>query len=253
MPYAKNGDINIYYEVEGEGPPLVLLHGFTQSLEAWRENGYIDGLKNDYQLILLDARGHGRSDKPHTPEAYNWEFRAQDVIVTLNDLNISQTHYFGYSMGSRIGFELARRVPDRMRSLILIAGGARYNPDGVSARIKRMEAGPEAYIAEIEKQIKITPERRAEILANDIEALIACQKAVFIDIDDYLSGMTMPFLLFAGDNDPVYPRMQEVTKILPDATFFSIPGVNHVQSITRSDVVLPHVKEFLARVSKASS
>ena len=70
MPYTKNGDVNIYYEVEGEGPPLVMLHGLTSSLEGWRESGYIDALKDDYQLILMDARGHGKSDKPHDPAMY---------------------------------------------------------------------------------------------------------------------------------------------------------------------------------------
>ena len=69
MPYTNNGDINIYYEVEGHGPPLVLHHGIMGSMENWREAGYVDGLRSDYQIILMDARGHGNRDKPtiHLP------------------------------------------------------------------------------------------------------------------------------------------------------------------------------------------
>ena len=71
MPKVKNGDINIYYEVEGEGPPLVMLHGFAGSLEHWRDFGYVDELKKDYKVVLIDNRGHGKSDKPHDPAMYN--------------------------------------------------------------------------------------------------------------------------------------------------------------------------------------
>ena len=65
MPYTDNGGVRIHYQTEGSGPPLVLQHGFTSSIEGWYEYGYVDVLKRDYQLILIDARGHGASDKPH--------------------------------------------------------------------------------------------------------------------------------------------------------------------------------------------
>jgi pimeloyl-ACP methyl ester carboxylesterase len=64
MPYANNNGVKIYYEVEGQGPPLLMLHGFAGSLEDWREAGYVAAFKNDYQLILVDLIGHGKSDKP---------------------------------------------------------------------------------------------------------------------------------------------------------------------------------------------
>ena len=60
MPFANNQGVRIHYEVEGKGPPLVLQHGFSDSLQTWYELGYVDGLKSDYRLILLDARGHAR-------------------------------------------------------------------------------------------------------------------------------------------------------------------------------------------------
>ena len=70
MPYTTNQGVRIHYQVEGEGPPLVMQHGFTDSIETWYELGYVDTLKHDYRLILVDARGHGHSDKPRTPDAY---------------------------------------------------------------------------------------------------------------------------------------------------------------------------------------
>jgi pimeloyl-ACP methyl ester carboxylesterase len=65
MPYVGNQGIRIHYKVEGQGPPLVLQHGSTSSLQAWYQNGYVEPLKPHYQPILVDARGHGASDKPH--------------------------------------------------------------------------------------------------------------------------------------------------------------------------------------------
>ena len=63
MPYVNNHGVNIHYQVDGEGPDLVLLHGFTGTLESWRWTGYVEQLHDDFRLILVDARGHGDSDK----------------------------------------------------------------------------------------------------------------------------------------------------------------------------------------------
>src|SRR3712207_4870218 len=99
MPYVNNDDTRIYYEVEGAGPPLVLLHGLSDSLASWRDYGFVAGLASDYRLILIDARGHGRSDKPHDPNAYGHAQRAADVAAVLDDLAIDRAHFLGYSLG----------------------------------------------------------------------------------------------------------------------------------------------------------
>ncbi len=65
MPYVDNNGTRIHYHVEGEGQPLVLQHGFTSSIKNWYANGYVEQLAKEYQLIMVDARGHGNSDKPH--------------------------------------------------------------------------------------------------------------------------------------------------------------------------------------------
>ena len=85
MPYAMNDGVRIYYEREGSGPPLVLQHGFTRSLEGWRDSGYVDALKDTYDLILVDARGHGRSDKPHDSADYVLDKRVGDILAVMDD------------------------------------------------------------------------------------------------------------------------------------------------------------------------
>ena len=124
MPYANNNEVNIYYEVEGEGPPLVLLHAFLSNLEAWRAQGYVDELKGNNQLILMDARGHGKSDKPHEIDAYDSEKRVGDVMAVLDALKIDSANYLGYSMGGRLGYEIAKYPASRVNSLIIRAATA---------------------------------------------------------------------------------------------------------------------------------
>jgi pimeloyl-ACP methyl ester carboxylesterase len=81
VAFAQNGDLQIHYEVEGSGPPVVLQHGFSDSLESWREYGYVDALAGEHQVILVDCRGHGQSDKPHDPSLYGLDDMAGDVVL----------------------------------------------------------------------------------------------------------------------------------------------------------------------------
>lgn len=122
MPYAINNGVHIHYQVEGQGPPLVLHHPLGESLACWYEYGYVEALRGRWQLILIDGRGHGKSDKPATLAAYDLEPRAADIVAALDDLALEQAHYFGYSLGGWIGFGLALHAPERVSSLIL--GGA---------------------------------------------------------------------------------------------------------------------------------
>ena len=119
MSYANNGGVRIHFEVEGEGPALVLQHGFTESVQDWYEAGYVEALKSDYRLILIDARGHGASDKPHDPDAYALNRRVADVVAVLDALKIAKALFWGYSMGGWIGFGTAKYSQERFRALVI--------------------------------------------------------------------------------------------------------------------------------------
>jgi pimeloyl-ACP methyl ester carboxylesterase len=244
MPYADNGGVKIYYDVEGQGPPLVLAYGLTGGLNCWRAIGIVDLLRNDFQLILFDARGHGRSDKPHEVSAYGLKM-ADDVVAVLDHIGIDKAHYFGYSMGARVGFWLAVRHTTRFRSFIL--GGT--SPYRSEAEIK-LEDG----LIEVMKRPPNDTERDALLRANDAQALIALVTAfgaVPLVTDHELSLISMPVLVFCGDSDPRHSGARESANHMPKAKFVSLPGLDHVQvdvCITRNDLVLSHVKEFLAKV-----
>ena len=241
MPYSVNQGVRIHYRIEGDGQPLVIQHGFTDSAETWYEVGYIDGLKPHYRLIMIDARGRGASDKPHQPDAYERARVVADITTVLDDLAIPRAHYFGYSMGARIGLAMARYAPERVHSLI-IGGGSPYPQShaGPDRALEALKGGADAIPAIW--GVPLPPSLKARLVKNDVEALIALRTNVLQSpgFAEILPTMTMPCLLFADENDPIYAESKECVRTLPNVTFFSLPGLGDADALFRSDLVLPH-------------
>jgi pimeloyl-ACP methyl ester carboxylesterase len=247
MAFAVNEGVRIHYEVEGQGSPLVVQHGYSDSLETWYELGYVSALKQTHLVILVDARGHGASDKPHVTSAYAQERQAADVIAVLDELRVQRTDYWGYSMGGRIGFALARHAPERFRCFVLGgAGGDGRSRIGDGFRKALKEGGaaaiPGLWGAELPEAL------RARLLANDVEALDAC-RVDSLGFADVLPTMIMPCLLYAGSADPVHRVAEETVAEMPDAEFFTLPDLGHAEGLFRSELVLPRVTDFLHRVA----
>jgi pimeloyl-ACP methyl ester carboxylesterase len=250
MPFAESRGVRIHYQVEGNGPPLVLHHGFSGSLELWRQFGYVEALHHDYQCILLDARGHGASDKPHDSRAYELLRWVGDVVAVLDALNIPKAHFLGYSMGGWIGFGMAKYAPERVHALLL--GGAHPYADYSWDAFREVDGrDPEAFVAALESVVaqRIPPEFKPRVLANDLQALAAAAKERPA-LEDVLPTMTMPCLLFVGEADARYPAVLECAKHMAHATLALLPGCNHAAGLVRSDLVLPHVTRFLSTVSR---
>lgn len=115
----------IHYVVVGEGEPVVLIHGFSANLQQnWKMPGIIDALKDDFQVIAIDNRGHGRSDKPHDVEQYGMEM-IEDPIRLLDHLGIEKAHFVGYSLGGFITGKILTTFPERVITATL--GGAGWD------------------------------------------------------------------------------------------------------------------------------
>jgi pimeloyl-ACP methyl ester carboxylesterase len=253
MPYAINQGVRIYYQVEGEGPPLVIQHGFSDSMETWYELGYVATLQPHYRLILVDARGHGHSDKPHDPEAYGMEQIAGDIVAVLDAVHMPHTHFLGYSMGGRIGFIMAQYAPERLHSVI-IGGSPPYagSPASLQQRIQAFKRGADVIPAMWDAPVP--PALRARLLANDAQAFIALtqKRLESPGLEAVLPTMQMPCLLYAGEADGVYAGMKECLPQMPNATLVSFPGLNHVETLFHPELVVPEVLKFLQAVCKGT-
>lgn len=251
MQSAVNKKVRIYYKTEGEGPPLVLLHPFAGSLEDYYELGFVAQFKDTYQLILVDSRGHGSSDKPHDPDAYLMKYRVKDIVAVLDDLAIERAHFFGYSMGGRIGFFITTYAPDRFYSLII--GGAqpfrssnKTEPHPwISFLRQGIEIGIDKYVES--RGSRISAERKTRLLTNDPEALIAMLTVnETLDPEPDLSAVNIPCLVYAGDVSNEHETAKQAVNMMPNATFISLPGLDHYDGLRRSDLVIPIVKEYLS-------
>jgi pimeloyl-ACP methyl ester carboxylesterase len=254
MPYADNHGIRIHYQTEGEGPPLLLHHWSLATMDSWYDYGYVSALNNDYRLILLDARGHGASDKPYRPEDYELKKRVEDIVAVLDDLGIAQAHFFGYSMGGWIGFGAARYAPERFLSLT-IGGQHPYaqKMEGLRQLVRfGIENGPEAFVIMWEENYgTLSSDIRERMLAYDYEALLAVAQDRE-SLEAVLPTMRMPCLLYVGELDEAYPKAKECAKQIAKVTFVTLPEFDHGGAIKRSDEVLPHVKRFLATVNQGT-
>ena len=259
MPYVRSEDIRIHYHTLGSGPPVVMVHGFSDSIEDWVESGYVDALNEDYQLVMIDCRGHGRSDKPHSPEAYLIPSHVADVLAVMDDIGIDRATYWGYSMGGRIGFGVVREAPERLTAMVL-AGIDRFGtrPDRFQNRIGFLSRGIDLYLEGFEGRFgrMEPPEKRRRFLGNDSLALIAVSMGLregYSGNDDLIPRMHMPCLVYDGDADGFYDGARELSQMLPNARFVALPGQDHGGTFTRSDLVLPHVRGFLDRESSQNA
>lgn len=251
MPFVTNRGVRIHYETIGNGPALVMHHGTFGSGADWIDLGYVDALKADHQVILPDSRGHGQSDKPNDPAAYDLALRTFDVIAVLDELGIQKVDYFGYSLGGWIGFDLAKHAPDRFRSFIF--GGAHPYTESMQPFRDLMPRDRDAFAAMMDQVIgdRFTPAMRTRMLGNDLDALRALTQDRESNAD-VLPTMTMPCLLYAGELDPRFAQVWRCTSDLLNATFFGLPQCDHIAGLTSSELVIPHLKAFLLKVQSSA-
>ncbi len=241
MPYLNNNGVRIYYRTEGAGSPVVLMHGGTQDMEIWREYGYVDALKSSHQVILIDSRGHGHSDKPHAPAEYTLEQCTSDIIAVLDALGIRKAHYVGYSMGGWIGFGMAKHAPDRVLSLAI--GGMHPYGESPTADWRAMWAGKtsaEVQAGAVSRGSVFSEERRIRFLANDPEAQAASPPRE--NDEAVLSTIRVPCLVYCGDADRYHSLAKKAAAAIKGAKFVSLPGLDHTAAQKLSGLVLPHLK-----------
>ena len=259
MPYFDNDGIKIYYEIEGEGPPVVMIHGFAGNSEGIRkQTNWVEALKDNYRLILLDCRGHGKSDKPYDGSYYGKKM-TDDVIKLLEHLSIEKANFFGYSMGASIAFHLLLTKSEIIISAILGGFIITLNEKEISKDREDTKQVIEAFKAESIDQVKDPMVRAfrqfAELRKNDLLALAAVQAGWLNDsseimpspaqMEGALKKIKVPVMSVVGSSDDSQPGEKTLlARLIPDACHFQIQGKDHLAMITAPKFQMV-VKAFL--------
>jgi pimeloyl-ACP methyl ester carboxylesterase len=233
--------VRIRYVDYGSGAAVLLIHGFSTDLErSWVETGILPDLARDHRVIAFDLRGHGGSDKPHEPRAYDEV--ALDAIRLLDHLAIDKAHVVGYSLGGIIAAKLLTTHPQRFASALL--GGAAYR----RSRSERSDREADAAAREIEAGVyrallvstAPTDEpclkeediraRSAEIAGrNDQRALAALMRArrALVVSDAEIATVRVPSLAVVGAADPALPRVKAMQGVWAGLEVVVLPGATH--------------------------
>lgn len=245
--FVSNG-FTLSYLDEGEGPPILLIHGFGSSAKVnWLNPGWIDTLvKAGRRVIAIDNRGHGQSDKPHEIAAYRIQAMAEDAYNLLLHLGIARADVMGYSMGSRIATMFALSHRQAAQSIVL--GGLGYGiVDGIGPWGPVVDAlltdDPESTKDPVGRMFR----KFADQTKSDRIALAACMKATRQPIAaDDLAALKLPVLIAVGEKDELAGSASDLAKIIPGAEVLDIPKRDHMLAVG-DKVYKAGVLDFLAR------
>ncbi|MFX1312741.1 MAG: alpha/beta fold hydrolase [Promethearchaeota archaeon] len=268
MPFFENEGVKIYYEIEGEGPPVIMIHGFAANIEGnWKETNWVNVLKDEYKLILIDCRGHGKSDKPKDSEKYGAHM-TDDIVKLMDHLSIKKANFFGYSMGSRITYDLLLRKQELFKSAIL-GGFALQLPDDEQRaateqminswikglKTKNIDDIKDPAILRFRQVISAYKDSHLQ----DFDALAAVLKGEFqrpegliqtnAEMKEALKKINVPVITVVGSDDFLIGDKTLTAQLVPGACHFQIQGKDHITVVSDPKFHMV-VKAFLDYVNK---
>jgi pimeloyl-ACP methyl ester carboxylesterase len=247
MQRFHNGEVEIAYLDEGDGAPIVLVHGFASTANVnWVQPGWLQTLTQaGRRVIALDNRGHGASGKLYDPASYHTRLMADDVRALLDHLQVARADVMGYSMGARITAFLALLHPARVRSAILGGLGIHLVTDvGLPTSIADALEAPS--LADVGDPMGRMFRSFAEQTKSDRRALAACIRGSRQTLSrDEAARVAAPVMVAVGTKDPIAGSASELAALLPHGRALDIPGRDHMLSVG-DRVFKAAVVEFLA-------
>ncbi len=261
MPYCSTNGINLFYQEQGKGEPLLLLHGLGSSSKDWKAQA--DAFAKSYRVITIDIRGHGLSDKPEGP--YSIPLYASDIRNLLDHLNIERFNLVGFSMGGMISFQLAVDIPERINSLVIVnsAPAVPYNTLKEKLEIWFRLAtihtfGMKNLAKLIGKRLFPEPQQKALYLQfidrmkhNPKKTYIQVLKSILgWDVRSELADLQMPVLIVTADNDytPISHK-QEYQQFISKASLVVITNSRHATPNDQPEKLNQEVFHFLSSLA----
>ncbi len=262
--FFDSAGVKIRYIDQGQGSPVVFIHGYTGTLDRhFVGNGVFGALVKDYRAIALDVRGHGKSGKPHDPQAYGAEM-GRDVIRLLDHLKIARAHIVGFSMGAIIAGHLVTTNPDRFITATFVAHHPVHSwtpaddeESEASARDLEGDMPFRSLIVGVWPKDKPPPSQeemrkmsQSLAAANDVKALAAYNRGrrALVVTPAALGAVRVPVLAIVGTADPTVDSVRNLPKVMPRARVVAVDGAEHggERGILRRPEFIAALREFLS-------
>ena len=218
----------IYYEVKGSGYPVILIHGFSGTSQGWKSGPlYGDMLKAGYTVIILDQRGNGRSDKPHTDAAYANDAEAKDIIGLMSSLNIKRYDAVGYSRGSIIASRLLV-LDNRLHKAVMGGMGDAYTNPEWPRRVHAYRAlMGDTTLHDVDDMMKYIHSQHFDNLALALQQKYQPSTSV-----KELAAVKIPVLIVRGTEDKENGSETGLHQLIPNSGLAYVPGNHNTASKT---------------------
>jgi len=236
MPMLERDDgVSLYYEVHGEGPVVLLTHGYSATSQMWK--GQIGALEDHYTVVTWDMRGHGQSDYPEDQGAYSEEATVADMAALLDEVGADKAVIGGLSLGGYMSLAFHLKHPDRTKALLIIDTGPGYKNDvardgwnkNAIARAERVEADGLPDATKGSAEVRLARHRDATGLARAARGMLTQRDARVIES---LPNVAVPSVVIVGaDDTPFLAASDYMAAKIPGAKKVVIPDAGHSANI----------------------
>ncbi|MFW9804396.1 MAG: alpha/beta fold hydrolase [Candidatus Thorarchaeota archaeon] len=259
MPLCEVNGIKIYYEIHGEGEPVIFGNGVFSNTLGWVNQ--LPAFSKEYQVILYDMRGQGQSDKPDSP--YSFDIHAEDQKALLDEIGISKVHHVGISYGAELGLVFALKYPNMLNSLVACSAVS-YVGSLLSEMVQLWRyacnlGDPELFYhatiplnfgeAFIQKNTIILEQAKERYAQLDYPPLVRlCDSFLMLNVTDQLPEIKTPTCIIGGEKDiikPVYPYSHVIHDALPNSEMVIVEDSGHAVTFEKPEEFNSIVLEFL--------
>ena len=257
MPKLDRDGVKIYYEVHGDGPALILTHGYSSTSAMWQ--GQIAALSRHHKLILWDMRGHGQSDYPQDPGLYSEVATVADIAALLDDVGAKDAIVGGLSLGGYMSLAFFRAHPERVRALLIIDTGPGFKKDEARAAWnKRAIETAERLEREGLSVLLSTSRERSTVRHRDATGLALAARGMLTQRDaraiEVLPEIRVPSLIVVGAEDtPFLAASDYMAAKIPGARKVVIPNAGHAVNIDQPQAFIAAVESFLANLPASAA
>ncbi len=255
MAFLNRDGVRIYFEERGEGPAVLLTHGYGASARMWR--GQMDGLSDRYRIIAWDMRGHDRSDYPDNPALYSHEATVADMAAILDACGVQKAVIGGLSLGGFMTLAFNLALPERVAALMVFDCGPGYKKDAPRAEWNRtaiemaraFETNGLAALS-ISAEAQVAQHRNAQGLAHAARGMLTQKDSRVIDS---LPSIRVPTLVLSGAEDqPFLQATDYMAAKVPGAEKVILKGAGHAANIDQPAAFNAAVRSFLDRATAKS-